>query len=103
MQRIKRRRLSAEAWRELLTRFGGSGMTIEAFCRREVVSAASFYRWRTMLGRPARDLTVAAPVRIRPKNTFVDLGTLGAPCERHERVELRLDLGGGLTLQLVRS
>ena len=102
MQTIKRRRLGEGAWRQMLSGFGDSGMTTEAFCRREAVSTASFYRWRTLLGMvPASDraLARALPLDSSPSG-FVDLGTLG---ERRERVELRLDLGAGLTLQLVRS
>lgn len=47
MQTIRRRRLGAQAWRELLSRFGDSRLTTTAFCRREAVSTAIFYRWRT--------------------------------------------------------
>ena len=102
MQTTKRRRLGEAGWRELLARFAVSGLTTQAFCRGEAVSAASFYRWRTLLGRPGRDLAATPPANIRP-NGFVDLGTLGAADVRRERMELRLDLGGGLTLQLVRG
>ena len=102
MQTIKRQRLGADGWREMLSRFVDSGLTTEAFCRREAVSTASFYRWRKLLGMapaPDRALARRPPLDSSPSG-FVDLGTLG---ERRERVELRLDLGGGLTLQLVRS
>jgi hypothetical protein len=34
---------------------------------------------------------------------FVDLGTLDATAPSRQRIELKLDLGDGLTLQLVRS
>ena len=74
MQQTRQRRLGTLAWRAMLVRFSGSGLTIKAFCRREAVSTASFYRWRTLLGaqatavqtRPARSVT----------DTFVDLGPL---------------------------
>ena len=102
MQTNKRRRLNEDAWRQMLSRFVDSGMTTQAFCRREAVSTASFYRWRVLLGMasvPDRTLARALPLE-SSSSGFVDLGTLG---ERRERVELRLDLGGGLTLQLVRG
>lgn len=104
MQTIKRRRLGAESWRELLARFADGGQTARAFCLREAVSTASFYRCRALLGMAPgrRDLARALPANMTP-NAFVDLGTLGAPSVHAERVELRLDLGGGLTLQLVRG
>jgi hypothetical protein len=38
-----------------------------------------------------------------PAPTFVDLGTLGSPPPAGGRLEIRLDLGGGLVLSLVRG
>ena len=86
-------------WRALLSRFSDSGLSVRAFCRREALSAASLYRWRGRLQRHAggKDLTV------RSQPAFVDLGVLGAQSMRGTApVELRLELGGGLTLHLVR-
>lgn len=98
---IIRRRLGAKGWRELLVRFAGSGLTTQSFCQREAVSTASFYRWRALLGTPpGHDLTRPANITSRG---FVDLGTLGASGMRSDRLELRLDLGAGVTLQLVRG
>jgi len=76
----------------------------QAFCRREAVSTASFYRWRGLIERDDGGGAVA----VRSEPGFVDLGTLkdlGAPkgeTARAAAVEFRLDLGGGLTLHLVR-
>ena len=103
MQRIRRRRLGAEAWRGLLARFAGSGLTARAFCRRESVSAASFYRWRSLLAKvPGRELARVAPMGAST-SSFVDLGALGAASAPLERFELRLDLGAGVVLHLVRG
>ncbi len=103
MERIKRRRLSAGSWRGMLTRFASSGLTVQAFCEREAVSTASFYRWRSRLqatfageGRPGE-----AAVESSPTPEFVDLGTLRPTTS--SRCELRLDLGGGVLLHLVRG
>lgn len=106
MEQNKRRRGDAEAWGEVLGRFAGSGLSVPAFCVHEGISEASFYRWRSMLqagdagGRkPRRAAAIVAGVTNRP-TPFVDLGTLqpgGA------RVELRLDLGGGVLVHLVRG
>ena len=85
-------------WRSLLSRFSGSGLSVSAFCRREAVSTASFYRWRGLLDR--HDGGESLPVR--SEAAFVDLGTLRGESGRGTAVELRLDLGGGLTLHLVR-
>lgn len=105
MQLMKRRRLGAEAWRMLLGRFGASGLTVSAFCAREGVSAASFYRWRSQLG-PESEVAQrlpSAPVvkRGAAKTAFVDLGALGRSGALSSRFELRLELGGGLVLSLV--
>lgn len=106
MERIKRRRrLSASAWRGLLARFASSGLTVQAFCRREAVSTTSFYRWRSVLEaapageEPVRKVSTAAVASDTPE--FVDLGTLRPT--RSSRCELRLDLGGGVALHLVRG
>jgi len=102
MERIKRRRLSANAWRGVLARFPSSGRTVRAFCRREAISTASFYRWRSMLeGASAEPPPQKAPSAASPTPGFVDLGTLRPAT--NARVELRLDLGGGVLLHLVRG
>jgi transposase-like protein len=96
-------RRSVDSRRRLVARFSGSGLTVAAFCRRESISAASLYRWRALL-RGAFDSAVVARTAsvagASPRADFLDLGTL-AP--RSSRVELRLDLGGGVILQLARG
>lgn len=100
MEQIRRRRQSAGEWRGMLARYAGSGLTVAAFCQRESISTASFYRWRSVQS--------GAPPQSRPRqprgaaNTakFVDLGSLDS---HRPRVELRLDLGGGVLLHLVRG
>jgi transposase-like protein len=96
-------RRSREQWRTMLLGFASSGLSAEAYCRREGISSASFYRWRTALGNggaPGR------PVMVRnAPPAFVDAGPLALPraqpLSRH--LDLRLDLGDGLILHLVRS
>jgi hypothetical protein len=101
MQQIKRRRRGAEGWREVVGRFAQSGLKAQTFCDREGVSTASLYRWRSILSvaeepaRPARSVRVA-----KPSSGFVDLGALSTD---GSRFEVRLDLGGGVLLHLVRS
>lgn len=95
-----RRRRSAAVWRAVLERFEASGLPTVEFCEREGISSKSLYRWRCRLGSagelPASEQAVGA------RNTagFVDLGRLGS---RSSRVELRLDLGGGVILQIARG
>lgn len=112
MEQIKRRRLGADAWRAILERFSRSDLTVQAFCQQEGVSVASFYLWRSKLaGSQGRSRPARAVVTGQPKADFLDLGTLTTrtpealpPAEIASRCfELRLDLGGGLQLHLVRS
>jgi hypothetical protein len=104
MQQNKRQRRDANAWRELLGRFADSGLTIPAFCEREAISEGSFYRWRTILqrggGAQKRGAVVVATQTTSAAAPFVDLGTLQPA---GSRMELKLDLGGGMVLQLVRA
>ena len=106
----RRRRLDRRSWREMMPRFGESGTTVSAFCAREGLSTSSFYRWRERLG-PVGDAAGAAPRRggrselaVPPSAAgFIDLGHLAAPTrETGAGLELRLDLGGGVVLQIVR-
>jgi hypothetical protein len=92
-------------WRSLLSRFSDSGLSVSGFCRREAVSTASFYRWRGLIG--GHDGGEALAVRseglaVHSKAPFLDLGALRGEAARGAPVELRLDLGGGLSLHLVR-
>jgi hypothetical protein len=102
MKQIKRRRLSAAVWRGLLAKFAGSDLTVQAFCAQEGISRSSLNLWRSRLAdldpAPAGKPTTATAVA-----DFVELGTLGERRSPPERFELRLDLGGGLTLHLVRG
>jgi len=100
---MKRRRLGVAERRGLLERFATSGSTVVAFCRRESVSPASFYRWRALVGdqRPQRAMTASIGQAPEPVG-FVDLGALGERATSG-RIDLRLDLGGGLSLHLVRD
>jgi len=85
-------------WRALLSRFSGSGLTVAAFCERESVSTASFHRWRERIQEHEGGEMIVAP----GAPAFLDLGCLDATASRAAPIDLRLDLGGGLTLHLVR-
>lgn len=97
-------RRSRDEWRTLLAKFDGSGLGIEAFCRREGVSATSLYRWRGLLGAVGDDCGATAVIRRTPG--FVDLGTLNPALNptavSAPRIDLKLELGDGLVLHLVR-
>ncbi|WP_414041613.1 IS66 family insertion sequence element accessory protein TnpA [Acidithiobacillus sp. M4-SHS-6] len=116
---------SAQAWQALLEEQRASSLTVAAFCRQVAISPASFYRWQGRLRQ--QGVSKAVPSRVPsvsdvgavPAVTarmvaphppdFVDLGALAdlTPTRREEvatpRVELRLELGAGLVLHLVRG
>ena len=97
------RRRSEQQWRELVERQARSGLSVQAFCDREGINACSLYGWRSRLRQSEAD---AAPVialataKEALSAEFIELGSLSS---HRSRCELRLDLGGGVMLQLVRS
>jgi transposase-like protein len=93
--RVKR---GAEQWRVLLSRFDGSGLSVAEFCAREGISDTSFHRWRSRL----RAAGSSQPERAVPA-AFLDAGVLRREPPSAARLELTLDLGGGLQLSLVRG
>lgn len=91
---------SEEQWRLLLQRYATSRSSVEAFCQREAISTASFYRWRARLGEQAKG---AVAKREHHAPVFIDAGTLSVKPAPSARLELKLDLGEGWVLQLVRG
>jgi transposase-like protein len=109
MASSKRRRWSLDEWRAVLARQVSSGLSAQAFCARESINASSFYRWRALcvdaqrVGPGESRVSGREVIAVRPRSQaqFVDLGSLGASSS--SRLELRLDLGEGLLLTLVRG
>lgn len=90
----KWQRRTAGQRKELLERQAASGQSIEAFCRGESITTASFYRWRKQLSQ------IAGAVEVNrsdssPTPAFVDLGDLGGG-----GWEVELALGDGVVLRL---
>jgi putative transposase len=106
MEKISRQRRSESAWREIVERQGQSGLPVPEFCEREGIKAASLYRWRSRLrkGSPIPPVPLAVPKRPKPSEVppsgFIDRGSLGT---NSSRFEVRLELGGGVLLHLVRG
>lgn len=102
---VKRRRLDLSSWREVMRRFDAAGTSVQAFCAGEGLSTTSFYRWRerldTQVAAATRQSTTPA-VRARSAVGFVELGGLLAAGGGGSALELKLDLGGGVLLQLTR-
>jgi hypothetical protein len=102
MSKSKRVRRSTGMWRELFSRQGASGLTVTEFCRREGINVGLFRRWRSALDlsgedSKTRDDSASGAKSITP---FIDLGTLSS---RGSRFEVRLELGDGVVLNLVRG
>jgi len=104
MEERKLRRLNAKQWAEMMERFDGEGNTsVTDFCRREGVSKSAFHRQRAQLRKPPPQPVMkphqAVPLASKPR--FVDLGEIEKPSQAGS-LEIRLDLGGGVTLSLIR-
>ena len=102
-----RRHLGAQAWREVFRRFDGSGDSVVGFCKREGLNTSSFRRWRQRLATTTAAASTAQehrePARQSAAASFIEMGSMGAVNEPAARLEVRLELGGGLVLQLVRG
>lgn len=102
-----RRQLDAQAWREVFHRFDGGGESVVGFCKREGLNKSSFHRWRQRLAAtPAIASTarqVRAAARPSPAAKFIEMGSMSAAGAPAQRLDVRLELGGGLVLQLVRG
>ncbi len=94
-----RKHRSPAQWAALFARFEQSALTVSAFCARESISVANFYRQRGLLGGSVR----AKPTAPQSQPAFVDLGSFGGVPAEHSRLELKIDLGEGLVLHLVRG
>ena len=110
VSRARGARRGEQGWRELFERFAGAGLSITQFCQREEVSRHSFERWRARLrggagAVPTVNSPTAAPSSLSP---FVDLGELAKPgpsplgLAAAPALEVRIDLGGGVTLTVTR-
>jgi len=102
MKKVEQR--GEQTWRDLVRRQSQSGLSVAAFCRQEGIKPWSLYGWRSRLRGKTSDeraVRVSSPRAGRDGGDFIDLGTLGAG--GGPRCEVRLDLGGGVVLHLVRS
>jgi putative transposase len=106
MEKIRRARRNESAWRDLVDRQRDSGLTAAVFCEQEGITPASLYAWRSRLSRGSQiDSTVVhasskGSVKVDSPAEFIDLGSEGSS---RSRFEVRLDLGRGVLLHLVRD
>jgi transposase-like protein len=97
MGQSKRVRRGTAGWLKLFAQQSSSGLSVPEFCRREGINASLFRRWRATLKDSGTERRVAARTESAP---FIDLGDLrsGGP-----RLEIRLELGSGVTLSIARG
>jgi hypothetical protein len=93
-----KRDMAREArWRGLLTAHRKSGLSVRAFCARELVSEHSFYAWRGESGvRDGEKTRPAAVKRRTPAFVPVLMPTIAAGNDGHIVIELR----GGRVLRV---
>jgi putative transposase len=101
-----------QAWSEVVARQAASGLSVPEFCRREGLKAWSLYDWRSRLrarsGEQAPSGESSAPggERQPPRSgstgatPFIDLGAIESG---RARCEVRIELGGGVVLHVVRG
>ena len=106
MEKIGRQRRNEGAWREIVERQAQSGLTVAAFCEREGLRSASLCGWRSRLRNGSKDNPRVVSVKKAKasdaspaSSSFINLGSLGSSLSRFE---VRLDLGAGIALHLVR-
>lgn len=102
MRRVRR---NEATWRELFRRQERSGLVTAQFCRREGINAGLFRRWRAVLSEPKRRVSGTKGSRslesLVSKAPFIDLGALGSA--GGSRIDIRLELGGGIVLSIARG
>jgi len=105
MDQMVRQRRSESTWREIVAHQEQSGLTVQEFCEREGLKAASLYGWRVRLRQEPTDKSTSPPIsrRARAEKVFGEFIDLGAIDSSRGRFEVRLDLGGGVLLHLVRG
>lgn len=99
----KRRQWNAVEFRSIALAQARSGFSVQAYCRRKGINLSSFYRWQS---RAADDCTARAKSRRTMAVTatpvsaeFIELGSMPATAPR---LELRFDLGNGVSLTVLR-
>ena len=103
-------------WRARIARHAAGHQSVRAFCESESVPMASFYQWRSRLrkrGLAARALAAQA----QAPAAFIDLGAVrgrqlapnlgrvesGPGLVPGDRLEIKIELGGGAVLHVVRG
>ena len=102
MGQSKRIRRGMAGWRKLSAQQSSSGFSVRDFCRRKGINASLFRRWQARLKDSSPQVPSRAPVKraLTGAAPFIDLGELRSGSAR---LEVRLDLGGGMVLSIARG
>ena len=100
MEPTKRIERSESAWREIFARQVASGVSLLEFCRSECINPGVFRRWRFKLNGAGQIGKVKAHRKAPVVAPFIDIGSVDAG---RARFEVRLELGGGVVLNIGRG
>jgi len=100
MDKSKRIKRSEATWREIFSRHVSSGLSVLEFCRAEGINPGVFRRWRSVLNEGVRVKQNEARTKAKVVAPFIDIGAMGAGSSR---MEVRLELGGGVVLTVARG
>lgn len=92
-------RRGEQAWRTFVAGHERSGLSVQAYCERHGLNAVNFYRWRAKFDAPVHRSVTAVSAQ---GPAFIDAGPLQREVHRRAELDLRLDLGEGWVLHLVR-
>lgn len=105
-----------EEWRDRLSRQQSSGQSIVAFCRKEGITEGQFYGWRSRLRKRDAKASPILPIT-EEVSPFIEIGSINpigideTPSsiiadhknkEGNRLLEVRIELGHGVVLQILR-
>lgn len=89
------------AWAQFIAAQPGSGLSVDAYCRKHKLSPSGFYTWRQRLQKkvvlPGKQAKALAP----EPASLLDLGTQSLAASPGWEVEV--DVGAGIVLRLRKS
>jgi hypothetical protein len=91
-------------WRAALCRQHASGLAQRAFCGREGLAVSTFSWWSRRIASAQAPAGAVQFVEVTPTARRETGARIGSEVETVERaVHIRLDLGGGIVLEIVRG
>jgi transposase-like protein len=93
----KNQRRGSSQWKKIVLAQGRSGLSARAFCRRESIGEAGFYKWRKRFKE-----STSKEKEVKSADSFIEVGQLQGSAGSDELVSwhIALELGDGVTLNL---